>query len=56
VVELRNVIAMPDVTQMLRETLGMEVIALGPDATQKWIVDAMTRWGKVVRDNGIKGE
>jgi tripartite-type tricarboxylate transporter receptor subunit TctC len=56
VVELRNVIALPDVTQMLRETLGMEVIALGPDATQKWIVDAMTRWGKVVRDNGIKGE
>jgi tripartite-type tricarboxylate transporter receptor subunit TctC len=56
VVELRNVIALPEVTQMLRETLGMEVIALGPDATQKWIVDAMTRWGKVVRDNGIKGE
>jgi len=56
VVELRNVIALPEVTQMLRETLGMEVIALGPDATQKWIVDAMARWGKVVRDNGIKGE
>ena len=34
----------------------MEVIALGPDATQKWIVDAIARWGKVVRDNNIRLE
>jgi tripartite-type tricarboxylate transporter receptor subunit TctC len=53
VVELRRAIAQPDVQKMLTETLGMDVIALGPDATQKWIEDAIARWGKVVKDNGI---
>jgi tripartite-type tricarboxylate transporter receptor subunit TctC len=51
--ELRKAIALPDVQKTLTETLGMEVIALGPDATQKWIDDAIARWGKVVKDNGI---
>ena len=54
VVELRRVIALPEVSGTLIDTLGLEVIALGPDATQKWIVDAIARWGKVVKDNGIK--
>ena len=53
VLELRKAIALPDVSKMLQETQGMEVIALGPDATQKWIVDNIARWGKVVKDNGI---
>jgi len=53
VFELRKAIALPDVQKTLTETLGMEVIALGPDATQKWIDDAIARWGKVVKDNGI---
>ena len=56
VIELRRAIALPDVQTTLTETLGMEVIALGPDATQKWIVDAIARWGKVVRDNNIRLE
>jgi tripartite-type tricarboxylate transporter receptor subunit TctC len=56
VIELRRAIALPEVSDTLNDTLGMEVIALGPDATQKWIVDAMARWGKVVSDNGIKLE
>ena len=56
VLELRKAIALPDVSQLLRETNGMEVVALGPDATQKWIVDNMARWGKVVRDNNIRAE
>ena len=56
VLELRKAIALPDVSKMLQETQGMEVIALGPDATQKWIVDNIARWGKVVRDNNIKAE
>ena len=29
---------------------------ISPEATQKWIVDNMTRWGKVVRDNNIRAE
>ena len=56
VLELRKAIALPDVSQLLHETNGMEVVALGPDATQKWIVDNIARWGKVVRDNSIKAE
>jgi len=56
VLELRKAIALPDVSQLLRETNGMEVVALGPDATQKWIVDNIARWGKVVKDNNIKIE
>jgi tripartite-type tricarboxylate transporter receptor subunit TctC len=56
VLELRKAIALPEVSKMLQETQGMEVIALGPDATQKWIADNMARWGKVVKDNNIKLE
>jgi len=56
VLELRKAIALPEVSQLLRETNGMEVVALGPDATQKWIVDNIARWGKVVKDNNIKIE
>jgi tripartite-type tricarboxylate transporter receptor subunit TctC len=56
VLELRKAIALPDVSNMLRETQGMEVVALGPDATQKWILDNMARWGKVVKDNNIRLE
>jgi len=56
VLELRKAIALPDVSQLLHETNGMEVVALGPDATQKWIVDNIARWGKVVKDNNIKIE
>jgi len=56
VLELRKAIALPDVSQMLREANGMEVVALGPDATQKWIVDNMARWGKVVKDNNTRLE
>ena len=54
VAELKKAIKLPDVNKMLTETQGMDVVALGPDATQKWIVDNMARWGKVVKDNNIR--
>jgi tripartite-type tricarboxylate transporter receptor subunit TctC len=54
--ELVKAIKLPDVNKMLSETQGMDVVALSPDATQKWIVENMTRWGKVVRDNNIRAE
>ena len=56
VLELNKAIKLPDVNKTLTETLGMDVVALSPEATQKWIVGEMARWGKVVRDNGIKAE
>jgi tripartite-type tricarboxylate transporter receptor subunit TctC len=54
--ELTKAIKLPDVNKTLTETLGMDVVALSPEATQKWIVDNMERWGKVVRENNIRAE
>ena len=54
--ELNKALNLPDVNKMLGETLGMDVVALGPEATQKWIVEQMARWGKVVRENNIRTE
>jgi tripartite-type tricarboxylate transporter receptor subunit TctC len=54
--ELVKAIKLPDVNRMLTETQGMDVVALSPEATQKWIVDNMARWGKVVKDNNIRAE
>jgi tripartite-type tricarboxylate transporter receptor subunit TctC len=53
VVELNKAIRLPDVQKTLTETLGMDVLALSPEATQKFINEAIARWGKVVRDNNI---
>ncbi|MGE5639292.1 MAG: Bug family tripartite tricarboxylate transporter substrate binding protein, partial [Clostridia bacterium] len=54
--ELNKAIKQPDVQKTLTETLGMDVLALSPEATGKFIVDAVQRWGKVVKDNNIKSE
>jgi tripartite-type tricarboxylate transporter receptor subunit TctC len=54
--ELVKAIKLPDVHKTLSETQGMDVIALSPADTQKWINDNIARWGKVVRDNSIKVE
>jgi len=52
--ELQKVLAMPDVRKTLTETLGMDIVAASPEATQKFLLGEMARWGKVVKDNGIK--
>ncbi|HEY1289699.1 MAG TPA: tripartite tricarboxylate transporter substrate binding protein [Burkholderiales bacterium] len=54
--QLQKTVKLPDVQKTLTETLGMDVVALGPADTQKWLVDNMARWGKVVKENGIKAE
>ena len=56
VLELTKAINQPDVKKVLTETQGMDVVALGPEDTQKWILKEMERWGKVVRDNAIRVE
>ena len=56
VAELNKTLKQPDVSRTLTETLGMDVVALGPEATQKWIAENMARWGKVVKDNNIHAE
>jgi len=54
--ELQKTVKLPDVQKTLTETLGMDVVALGPAETQKWLVDNMARWGQVVKDNNIHAE
>jgi tripartite-type tricarboxylate transporter receptor subunit TctC len=51
--ELTKVVRLPEVNKTLTGTLGMDVVALSPEATGKFLLDAMERWGKVVRDNHI---
>ena len=54
--ELHKAVKLPDVHKTLSETLGMDVVALGPAETHKWLVDNTARWGKVVKDNNIHAE
>jgi tripartite-type tricarboxylate transporter receptor subunit TctC len=52
--ELQKALTAPDVRKTLTETLGMDIVAASPEATQKFLLAEMARWGKVVKDNGIK--
>jgi len=52
--ELVKVINLPDVKKTLTETLGMDIQAASQEATQKFLLGEMARWGKVVKDNDIK--
>jgi tripartite-type tricarboxylate transporter receptor subunit TctC len=52
--EIVKAIKLPDVNKTLTETLGMDVAALSPEATQRFINQQMARWGKVVKDNDIR--
>lgn len=54
--ELVKAIRLPDVNKTLSETFGMEVQALSPADTQKFLLAQIARWGKVVKDNNIKGQ
>jgi tripartite-type tricarboxylate transporter receptor subunit TctC len=54
VLELNKAIKLPEVNKVLTETQGMDVVALSPEATQKFIAEQMARWGKVVKDNDIR--
>jgi tripartite-type tricarboxylate transporter receptor subunit TctC len=56
VAELRKAIKLPEVDKFLTETQGMDVVAAGPQETQKFIAGEMARWGKVVRDNNVRIE
>jgi len=54
--ELVKVFALPDVKKTLTETLGMDLQASSPEALQQWLAGEMARWGKVVKDNGIRAD
>lgn len=52
--ELTKALNSPDVRKTLTETLGMDLVVSSPEALQKFLLGEMARWGKVVRDNGIR--
>jgi tripartite-type tricarboxylate transporter receptor subunit TctC len=52
--ELVKALKEPDLRKQLTEQLGMELVVSDPAALQKFIVAEMTRWGKVVKQYGIR--
>ena len=54
--ELVKVFNQPDLRRQLTEQLGMDLAVSSPEALQKFLVAEIARWGKVVRENNIRGE
>jgi tripartite-type tricarboxylate transporter receptor subunit TctC len=54
--ELVKVLNQPDVRKTLGESLGMDLVVSSPEALQKWTLEQMAHWGKIVKDNGIKSD
>ena len=52
--ELVKALNQPDLRKTLTETLGMDLVVSTQEAQQKFLLEEMARWGKVVKDNGIK--
>ena len=52
--EMAKVLAQPDVRKTLADGLGMDLVVSTPEELQKWTLEQLARWGKVVRDNSIK--
>ena len=54
--ELGKALRLPDLNKQLTEQLGMDLMISTPEALQKWTADEIARWGKVIRDGGIKAD
>ena len=54
--EMQKALKLPDVRKTLTETLGMDIVAASPEASQKFIVGEMQRWAKVVKENNVKAD
>ena len=54
--ELVSALESAELRKQLGEQLGMDLVVSRPEALQKFLVDEIARWGKVVRDNNIKPE
>jgi tripartite-type tricarboxylate transporter receptor subunit TctC len=52
--ELVKVLGQADVRKTLGDSLGMDLNVSTPEALQKWTLEQMAHWGKIVKDNGIK--
>jgi len=52
--ELVKVLGLADVRKTLAEGLGMDLVVSSPEELQKWTLDQLALWGRIVKDNGIK--
>jgi tripartite-type tricarboxylate transporter receptor subunit TctC len=52
--EMVKVLNQPDTRKTLAEGLGMDLVVSTPAELQKWTLEQLARWGKIVKDNGIK--
>jgi tripartite-type tricarboxylate transporter receptor subunit TctC len=54
--ELTKTLSQPDLRKQLTEQLGMDLRASDPATLQKFLLAEMERWGKVVKDHGIRAD
>ena len=54
--ELVKALNLADLNKQLTEQLGMDLVISTPDALQRWTLDEIARWGKVVKEAGIKAD
>jgi tripartite-type tricarboxylate transporter receptor subunit TctC len=54
--ELVKTLSQPDLRKQLTEQLGMDLRVSDPATLQKFLVTEIERWGKVVRENGIRAD
>ena len=54
--ELVKTLNQPDLRKQLTEQLGMDLRVSDPATLQKFLVSEMERWGKVVREYGIRAD
>ena len=52
--ELVKALGLPDVRKTLAEGLGMDLVVSSPEELQKWTLEQLAHWGRIVKDNGIK--
>jgi len=52
--ELVKALSLPDVRKTQGEGLGMDLNVSTPEALQKWTLEQLAHWARVVKDGGIK--
>jgi len=54
--ELVKTLNQPDLRKQLSEQMGMDIQVSDPATLQKFTLAEMQRWGKVVKQHGIKAD
>ena len=54
--ELTKALNLPDLRKQLTEQLGMDLVVSSPEASQKWTISEIERWGRIVKNNNIRAQ